>query len=477
MAVSRVAGVHESWSSPRCGWRNTSPRARFEAPSPFGPVTVPLPDFGEALRDRYVLQRELGRGGMAAVYLARDLKHDRPVALKVLLPELAVAVGADRFQREIKLAARLQHPHILTVHDSGETAGRLWFTMPYVEGESLRDRLRREKQLPVEEALRITREAAQALQYAHDQGVIHRDIKPENLLLTKDGSTLVADFGIARAVEGDEHLTKTGSSMGTPAYMSAEQADGQPADARTDVYSLACVLYEMLVGRPPYTGSTAVAIVAKWFTEPVPSARAARPEVPESADLAIQRALSRAAADRFATTAEFVRALQGAPSGFTPAPTPAATPAPAATGRRRLLAAAVALGLVVLVTVEYVRRNTAAPASEGPKVLAVLPFENLGDSADAYFADGVAEAVRAKLSQPRRRRRHRPRKLQPVPRHDEGAAGDRARAGRDYLLTATVQWEKASGRTGAGSGSRLSWWTCGPGTRRARGGRNRSMLR
>src|SRR5262249_20131803 len=162
------------------------------------------------LADRYTIERELGRGGMAVVYLGRDRKHDRPVALKVLLPERAASLGADRFQREIKLAARLQHPHILTVHDSGETAGCLWDTMPYVEGESVRDRLRRE-QLPVEEALRITREAAQALQYAHDQGVIHRDIKPENLLLTKDGSTLVADFGIARAVEGDDHLTKTGA--------------------------------------------------------------------------------------------------------------------------------------------------------------------------------------------------------------------------------------------------------------------------
>ena len=227
--------------------------------------------------------------------------------------------------------------------------------------------------------------------------------------------------------------------------MSAEQADGQPADARTDVYSLACVLYEMLVGRPPYTGSTAVAIVAKWFTEPVPSARAARPEVPESVDQAIQRALSRAAADRFATTAEFVRALQGAPSGFTPAPTPAATPAPAATGRRRLLAAAVALGLVVLVTVEYFRRNTAAPASEGPKVLAVLPFENLGDSADAYFADGIANELRAKLSQLdgveviARASSNQYRSTTKAP---EEIARE---LGANYLLTATVQWDKASG--------------------------------
>jgi serine/threonine-protein kinase len=381
---------------------------------------------------------------MAVVYLARDLKHDRPVALKVLLPELAASLGADRFQREIRLAARLQHPHILTVHDSGQMGGRLWFTMPYVEGESLRDRLRREKQLPLDEALRITREAAQALQYAHDQGVIHRDIKPENLLLTRDGSTLVADFGIARAVEGDDHLTRTGSSMGTPAYMSPEQADGKPADGRTDVYSLGCVLYEMLVGRPPYTGSTAVAIVTKWFTEPVPSARAARPEVPEPVDQAIQRALSRSADDRFTTTAEFVRALQGTPSGFTPAPT-AATTAPAATGHRRLLAAVVALGLVVLIAVQYFRRSTGTPAGETPKVLAVLPFENLGDSADAYFADGIANELRAKLSHlggVQVIARASSNQYRGTTKPPEEIARE---LGANYLLTATVQWDRVSG--------------------------------
>ncbi|MGE5230748.1 MAG: serine/threonine-protein kinase, partial [Deltaproteobacteria bacterium] len=190
-------------------------------------MTDPIAALAAGLSDHYTLERPLGRGGMATVYLARDVKHERPVALKVLLPELAASLGSDRFQREIKLAARLQHPHILTVHDSGETAGQLWFTMPFVDGESLRDRLRREQRLPVEEALRITREAAQALQYAHEQGVVHRDIKPENLLLTRDGSTLVADFGIAHAVGGDERLTQTGSSMGTPAYMSPEQANAE----------------------------------------------------------------------------------------------------------------------------------------------------------------------------------------------------------------------------------------------------------
>ncbi|HET8833881.1 MAG TPA: protein kinase, partial [Gemmatimonadales bacterium] len=401
----------------------------------------------EALRDRYVLERELGRGGMATVYLARDLRHDRPVALKVLHPDLAHALGADRFQREIKLAARLQHPHILTVHDSGETDGRLWFTMPYVEGESLRDRLRREQRLPVEEALRITREAAQALHYAHEHGVVHRDIKPENLLLTKDGSTLIADFGIARAVEGDEHLTKTGSSMGTPAYMSPEQANGEPADARTDVYSLGAVLYEMLAGKPPFTGSSAVAIVAKWLTEPIPSVRATRPDVPEDVDQSIQRALARSAPDRFATTAEFVRALQGAPSGFTPVPPPVVVPAPAAARRWRVPLAAAVLGVAVVAGALFARHRTHAGVSEsaGPKLLAVLPFENLGDSADAYFADGVTEAVRGKLS--------RLAGLDVIARgssnqyrHTTKAPQEIARElGADYLLTATVRWEKAPG--------------------------------
>ena len=268
----------------------------------------------EGLSASYTLERELGRGGMATVFLAQDVKHDRPVALKVLHPELAMSLGPDRFLREIKLAARLQHPHILTVLDSGEAGGRLWFTMPFVEGESLRDRLRRERQLPVEDALRIAREAAQALQYAHDHGVVHRDIKPENLLLTQDGNTLVADFGIARAVgtAGDERLTETGLSVGTPAYMSPEQAAGDRGlDARTDIYSLASVLYEMLAGEPPFTGATTQALLVKRLTEPPPSVRATRPNVPESVDQAIRKGLAPVAADRFGTMAQLAQVLQG----------------------------------------------------------------------------------------------------------------------------------------------------------------------
>jgi serine/threonine-protein kinase len=397
---------------------------------------------------------------MATVYLAQDLRHERPVALKVLLPELAASLGPDRFQREIKLAARLQHPHILTVHDSGETAGQLWFTMPYVEGESLRDRLRRERQLSLEDALRVTREAAAALDYAHRHGVIHRDIKPENILLTAEGHTLVADFGIARALGGDEHLTQTGMSVGTPAYMSPEQGSGDKTiDARTDIYSLGCVLYEMLAGEPPYTGPTAQVIIMKRFTEPVPSVRKSRPSVPEAVDQAIQRALAPVPADRFATAAEFARALQSTASGATAAPTTVATPvAPSAApgapisppvGRaRRVPVAAITLGLgfFIGVGVLFAWRRTHGGTSEsaGPKVLAVLPFENLGDSATEYFADGVTDAVRGKLatmpgleviaSRSSNEYKHSAKSLSVIARE----------LGSDYLLIARIRWAKAA---------------------------------
>ena len=264
-----------------------------------------------ALRDRYVLERELGRGGMATVYLARDVKHERLVALKVLHPDLAATLGPERFLREIRLAARLQHPHILSVHDSGEAAGRLWFTMPYVEGESLRDRLKREGQLPVDAAVQITREAAQALDYAHEHGVIHRDIKPENILLTKDGNVLVADFGIALALAGEEaeRLTETGLSLGTPAYMSPEQATGGPVDVRSDIYSLGCVTYEMLAGEAPFTAASAQGVLARHLADPVPSLRTVRASVPPAIEKAITKALAKVPADRFVTATQFAEAL------------------------------------------------------------------------------------------------------------------------------------------------------------------------
>src|SRR5262245_59480953 len=241
-------------------------------------VRSPLAD---ALRDRYTIEREIGRGGMATVYLAGDLRHRRQVALKVLHSELAAMLGPERFLREIELTAGLQHPHILPLLDSGEVGGLLYYVMPYVEGESLRQRLQREPQLPLEEAYRLTREVAEALDYAHGKGIIHRDIKPENILLSR-GHALVADFGIALAATqaGGGRLTETGLSLGTPAYMSPEQATADPKlDGRTDQYSLACVLYEMLAGEPPYTGPTAQAIIAKRFSEPVPHVSTVR-EVP-----------------------------------------------------------------------------------------------------------------------------------------------------------------------------------------------------
>ena len=272
---------------------------------------MPLPaGLTSALADRYTIERELGRGGMATVYLARDLKHDRPVALKVLRPELAAILGAERFLREIRLTANLQHPHILPLLDSGEAAGFLYYIMPYVEGKSLRGRLNRERQLPVEEALRLTTEIAEALEYAHEQGIIHRDIKPENILLSRS-HPLVADFGIALAVAqaGAGRLTETGLSLGTPAYMSPEQATADPKlDGRSDQYSLASVAYEMLAGEPPYTGPTAQAIIAKRFSEPIPKLSTLR-AVPLGVELAVTRALARAPADRYSTVGDFATAL------------------------------------------------------------------------------------------------------------------------------------------------------------------------
>lgn len=264
-----------------------------------------------ALADRYAIEGEIGSGGMATVFLAEDLKHRRKVAVKVLSPEISAIVGTERFLAEIETTANLQHPHVLPLFDSGEADGLLYYVMPFVEGESLRDRLDRETQLPVEDAVRIAREVADGLGHAHALGVIHRDIKPENILLAGDHA-LIADFGIARAVTvaGGTRLTETGLSLGTPQYMSPEQASGEAdVDARSDVYALGCITFEMLAGEAPYTGPNAQAIIAKVLTQPVPGLRQARETAPPSVEAAVARALAKLPADRWQTTGQFAKAL------------------------------------------------------------------------------------------------------------------------------------------------------------------------
>jgi serine/threonine-protein kinase len=315
-----------------------------------------------ALADRYRLERELGQGGMATVYLAHDLKHDRHVALKVLRPELAAAIGADRFLAEIKTTANLQHPHILPLFDSGVVDGTVFYAMPFVEGESLRDRLAREKQLPIADAVRIASEVAGALDYAHRKGVIHRDIKPENILL-HDGRALVADFGIAlAATSADSRMTETGMSLGTPHYMSPEQAMGERTlDARTDVYALGCVLYEMLTGEPPFTGPTAQAIVAKVMTAEPESVSTYRKTVPAHVDDAVTMALAKLPADRFATAAEFATALGNTAFATTRRARHAAS-APVSRWRTAFFAAGLVATLLAVLTSILVLRPAAGPA-------------------------------------------------------------------------------------------------------------------
>jgi tRNA A-37 threonylcarbamoyl transferase component Bud32 len=329
-----------------------------------------------ALADRYRIEREVGQGGMATVYLAQDLKHDRKVAIKVLRAELAAVIGAERFLSEIKTTANLQHPHILALHDSGEADSFLYYVMPFIEGESLRDRLNREKQLPVNDAIRIATEVAGALDYAHRHGVIHRDIKPENILL-HDGRALVADFGIALAASkaGGTRMTETGMSLGTPHYMSPEQAMGErEITARSDVYALGAVTYEMLLGEPPFTGPTAQAIVAKVMTAEPVTITGQRRTVPPHVEAAVFTALEKLPADRFATAAEFAQALTGAGSATT-SRSRVPQSAKASAGPWRAVSAV--LGLIVLALLGLVAWNaTRAGSAEGPSVYdAALPAD------------------------------------------------------------------------------------------------------
>jgi class 3 adenylate cyclase len=276
------------------------------------PITAEPPRYVDSGHGtRYALERELGRGGMATVYLARDLRHDRPVAVKVLRPELAAALGTERFLQEIRVASRLTHPNIVSLYDSGEADGMLFYVMPHLEGETLRQMITRERQLPVDRAVAIAVRLAAAVEHAHRQGVIHRDIKPENILLHED-QPMVLDFGIALAVTqaSDVRLTEPGLLLGTPAYMSPEQAVGdRAADARTDVYALACVLYELLAGDPPFVAGTVRELITSILTEAPPSVAAVRPDVPAHVDRAVRRALSKAPADRFSSAHAFAAAL------------------------------------------------------------------------------------------------------------------------------------------------------------------------
>ncbi len=363
------------------------------------PKVVRVPGFLErlqqALAHRYAVERELGQGGMATVYLASDLRHERVVAVKVLRPELAAALGPERFLREITTTAQLAHPHILPLLDSGEADGTLFYVMPCVEGESLRGRLEREKQLPLDDAVQITREVADALSYAHSHGVIHRDIKPENILL-QGGHAVVADFGIARAVSaaGGTRLTETGLAIGTPAYMSPEQAAGsKDLDGRSDVYSLGCVLYEMLSGETPYTGPTAQAILAKKLSEPLPRISVVRETVPPGIEAALAKALTRTPADRFVTAAEFAMALAHPEMMGTAL----AAPMPRWWRRRGSQLTAAATILAVAAVVAVLVRPALGPGGAGSapiERLAVLPLTNLtGDTAQNYLVDGLHDLL------------------------------------------------------------------------------------
>ena len=323
--------------------------------------STPLERIRSAFSDNYTIDRELGRGGMSTVYLAQDAKHERLVALKVLHPDLAATLGPDRFLREIKLAARLNHPHILPLHDSGEASGFLYYVMPYVEGESLRERLDRDKQLPIEEAVHHGRAIASALDYAHRQNVVHRDIKPENVMLY-EGEAMVMDFGIAKAVSaaGSETLTQTGMMIGTPAYVSPEQAAGEMnLDGRSDQYSLAVMVYEMITGERPFNGATPQAIMAKRFTETPKPLRTVRRDTPENVEKAVMRAMATEPTGRYTTSAQFGQAL--ASGGVT-------TPTDTASLPKAAVSAA--------------------------KSVAVLPFTNMSaDPENEYFTDGMAEEI------------------------------------------------------------------------------------
>jgi eukaryotic-like serine/threonine-protein kinase len=392
----------------------------------------------QVLRGRYDVESEIGHGGMAVVFLAHDIRHDRRVALKVMLPELSASLGAQRFAREIRLAAGLQHPHILPVYDSGEAGGLIYYAMPYVEGESLRARIVREGQLPLGDSLRIAQEVADALHYAHAHDVVHRDIKPENIMLSGDHA-LVMDFGIARAVNaaGGRKLTETGLALGTPAYMSPEQVSADPrVDGRTDIYALGCVLYEMLAGTPPFVAASAHIVMARHSIDTAPPLKRLRPTVPDTVEETIMKALAKAPSDRFPTAEAFGKSLMlGSPNmgvtrdRFQPR-------------RAFIVVAAASLGLAGLLTWTIFRPTDSRDASAEPATIAIAPMRNLGDTSDAYFADGLAREITNALT--------RVRGIAPRPYASVAVAAEKQpnplalgrQLGVEYVLAATIRRQR-----------------------------------
>lgn len=395
------------------------------------------------LSDRYTVEREIGAGGMATVYLAVDRKHNRQVAIKVMHPGFAATLAAERFLREIEVAARLTHPHILPLHDSGRADGLLYYVMPYVGGRSLRDLMLREGPLPLPEVLRIAHQVSSALEHAHQQGFVHRDIKPENILL-ESGEAVVADFGLALAVSaaGDARMTHEGMVLGTPYYMSPEQARGDPrVDKRSDIYALACVVYEMLTGRPVFDGDTPESIVRRRLSESAPSARGVQESVPRYVDAALQKGLAQSPDDRFETPMEFVTALA---SGFSGGFALEGVPASVLTrSRTAQLVGVLLLALLVATGVWWTMFSGQGGTVSRPR-LAVLPFENRGGVEDDYFAEGITDEITTRLAtasgvsivarQSARRFKDSDLTLRELGRELNAA----------YLLTGSVQWDRST---------------------------------
>ncbi len=440
-------------------------------------------DLSEALAGQYKVDREIGRGGMASVYLAQDVRHGRPVAIKVLHPELALAIGADRFHREIQVVARLRHPHIVPLYDSGDAAGRLYYVMPYVQGETVRQRIARKGPFAPDEAVRLVREIADALEYAHAEGVVHRDIKPDNILLD-DRHAMVMDFGIARALteDGDKQLTGTGLLLGTPAYMSPEQVTGEAdIDGRSDIYSLGCVLYEMLAGKPPFSGPSAHAVMARRFSSPTPSLDGIEQSMSPEMQKILTTSMSLSPAARYQTAHDMIAELDHArastPSQLVrPAPdtifissaaSPPNPPVPVSGMRRKWIGGGIATILVLAIAAFLISKRAIAPATDVSKTQAasigVLPFANeSGDKQLEYFSDGLTDELISALS--------RVHGLQVAGRAssfsikgqklDARQAAERLQVA--YIVDAGVRsggsrvrvtWQLTDGRTGRGLGS------------------------